>query len=214
MSFNSHLFLRNKRNIKWKDMYWNSAVYTNVMHTPSIYNRRSVRGWRKELIPNKRDSTTFVGGRSKHHLGSYNMNSKSILSTVNDKRNICDTFNNMHITTDSIINKYVPVCCKKNKISTQQKVKNIENYNFTTQEYLHKKHKSYQQNLPGESYYVECGDSSNPKVEKISAIYKPPYNNGVVDINSNLQVGKIGASSSSARISNLKYKQPCLIFLI
>ena len=38
------LKLRNNNNIKWKVQYWNSAVYTNVSHTPSIYNRRAVKG--------------------------------------------------------------------------------------------------------------------------------------------------------------------------
>ena len=170
MPYRSKLNLGSNNNIKWKSEYWNSAVYTNVSHTPSIYNRRAVGGWRKELIPRKPNQQnnpglTFIGGRSKHHLGSYNTNPKTILSTYKTN-NICSKFKDIHITTDSINNENINKICnnscnKKNKaINTSRLVNrekfNKDNYSYTTKEYLRKKNKSYEKNLCGKTQYNLC----------------------------------------------------------
>ena len=193
MSFNTILNSRNNSNIKWKSQYWSSAVYTNVSHTPSIYNRRSVKGWRKELIPIQTDQVnhvglTFIGGRSKQHLGNYNTNPKTILSTNNNNSdsNICSKFKNIHITTDSINNQNIAeICnnsCKKVKVINTPSLVNREkfnkdNYSYTTKEYLQKTNKSYNKNLCGKKQYNICMNGQevdNFKYTITSPICQPP----------------------------------------
>lgn len=219
------LKLRNNNNIKWKAQYWNSAVYTNVSHTPSIYNRRAVKGWRKELIPRQTTDInsaglTFIGGRSKQHLGSFNTNPKSILSTYNNNNNnICSKFKDIHITTDSIDNQNIAEICnnsckKKNKVINTDILINREkfnkdNYSFTTKEYLQKKNKSYQKNLCGNTQCNVCTgglDVDNFKYIKTTPTCQPPMHPQTkLTPYSTLIPGVIGATSSGSHISSLKY---------
>ena len=219
------LNLRNNNNIKWKSQYRNSVVYTNVSHTPSIYNRHPVKGWRKELVPIQTNDNniglTFIGGRSKHHLGSYNTNPKIILSTNNINSSICSKFKNIHITTDSIDNQNINELCnnncnRKNKaINTEVLVNrekfNKDNYSFTTKEYLQKKNKSYQKNQCGNTHCNICsnGDEvSNFKYIKTKPVCKPPISPQTkLTFYSTLIPGVIGATSSGSHISSLKYNR-------
>ena len=218
------LNLRNNNNIKWKSQYWNSAVYTNVSHTPSIYNRRAVKGWRKELVPIQTNKTnnaglTFIGGRSKHHLGNFNTNPKTILSTYNNTSNICSKFKDIHITTDSIDNQNIAEICnnscnKKTKIINTDVLVNREkfnkdNYSFTTKEYLQKKNKSYQKNQCGKTQCNVCTgglEVDNFKYITTKPVCQPPIHPLTkLTPYSTLIPGVIGATSSGSHMSSLKY---------
>lgn len=188
----------NERNyIRWPDNCTSREKYK--------FNNNPIRGYRKQLTVLDKNEVTFSNQSLIGNLDKPNNYNITNLNTCDDLSNNLFIYNYL-LNVDNNVNS---INCNKNCLIIKSATTVLNNnYSSSNKEFLHRKCKTFLQNLPKNDISNQYCNTDNNINTNCNIVFNP----------SNKKYQTQGSISSSARIASLKYSacinsKPCYSYI-